>query len=48
VCHKCIDLEEKLERLLQRANLINDQVTIEQLRDLVETLKNIKDMLHPN
>jgi hypothetical protein len=48
MCDKCQELEKKIERYRRLAFSINDQLTIDQLNQVIENLEAEKVKLHPD
>ena len=48
MCQKCQFLEKKMERYRTVAASINDQLTIDQLNELIKDMEDEKAKLHPN
>jgi hypothetical protein len=47
MCEKCEELDDKIEHYRRIAASINDQLTIDRIRELVATLEAEKAALHP-
>jgi len=47
MCDKCIELDDKIEHYERISVSINDQVTIDRIKKLVEQMKAQKAALHP-
>ena len=47
MCDKCQELEKKIERYRRLTFSINDQLTIDQLNQLIKELEAEKAKLHP-
>ena len=47
MCDKCAELDEKIERYRRVSSSINDQLTIDRLKALIEELHAQKAALHP-
>ena len=47
MCDQCMELDKKIEHYERIARSINDQLTIDRLKELVEQMKAIKVSLHP-
>jgi hypothetical protein len=46
MCEKCVDLDEKIGRYRRMSNSINDQLTIERIRELILDAEAQKAALH--
>jgi hypothetical protein len=46
MCDKCVDLDEKIGRYRRMSNSINDQFTIERIRELILDAEAQKAALH--
>lgn len=47
MCDKCAELDEKIERYCRISSSVNDQLTIDRLKALIEELHAQKAALHP-
>lgn len=47
MCDKCIDLDDKMEHYRRIASRINDQLTLDRIKELIAELENEKAALHP-
>ena len=47
MCDKCIELDDKIEHYERISVSINDQLTIDRIKELVEQMKAQKAALHP-
>jgi hypothetical protein len=47
MCDKCIELDDKIEHYERISVSINDQLTIDRIKKLVEQMKAQKAALHP-
>jgi hypothetical protein len=48
MCDKCQELQKKIDRYRRLAVSINDQLTIDQLNQVIENLEAEKVKLHPD
>ena len=48
MCDKCTELDERIERCLRISSSINDQLTIDRIKELIENLRAQKAALHPD
>ena len=46
VCHKCIELDEKIEHYRWISRSINDRLTIDRIEGLIKDLQDQKVALH--
>jgi FAD/FMN-containing dehydrogenase len=47
MCDKCVELDGKIEHYERLSASINDQLTIDRIKELVEQMKAQKAALHP-
>jgi cell fate (sporulation/competence/biofilm development) regulator YmcA (YheA/YmcA/DUF963 family) len=47
MCEKCAELDERIERYRRVSSSINDQLTIDRIKELIEELQLQKAALHP-
>jgi hypothetical protein len=47
MCDQCLELDKKIEQYERIARSINDQLTIDRLKKMVEQMKALKVTLHP-
>jgi hypothetical protein len=47
MCDKCAELDERIERYRRVSSSINDQLTIDRIKTLIEELQAQKAALHP-
>jgi beta-phosphoglucomutase-like phosphatase (HAD superfamily) len=47
MCEKCIEIDDKVERYQRLSSRINDQPTIDGIKELIEQMKAEKVALHP-
>ena len=47
MCEKCVEIDEKIERYQRVSSGINDQLTIDGIKKLIEQMKAEKVALHP-
>jgi hypothetical protein len=47
MCDKCAELDNRIERYRRVASSINDQLTIDRLKDMIADLEAQKVALHP-
>jgi hypothetical protein len=47
MCEKCAELDERIERYRRVSSSINDQLTIDRIKALIEELQVQKAALHP-
>ena len=47
MCDKCAELDKRIERYRRVASSINDQLTIDRLKDMIADLAARKVALHP-
>jgi hypothetical protein len=47
MCEKCVKLDEKIEHYRGMTLAIGDQLTVEQIKALIEDLQAQKAVLHP-
>jgi len=47
MCEKCVELDEKIERYERLSSRINDQRTVDGIKELIEQIKVQKAALHP-
>ena len=47
MCDKCVELDGKIEHYERVSTSINDQLTIDRVKELVEQMKAQKAALHP-
>jgi hypothetical protein len=47
MCDKCVELDEKIERYRRVSSSINDQLTIDRIKELIADLQAQKATLHP-
>jgi hypothetical protein len=48
MCDKCDELDRKIEHYNRIAGSINDQLTIDRIKELVEEMHAAKAALHPD
>jgi hypothetical protein len=47
MCEKCAELDERIKRYRRVSSSINDQLTIDRIKALIEELQVQKAALHP-
>ena len=47
MCDKCAELEKKIEHYERIRSSINDQLTVDRIKELVERMRTQKAALHP-
>jgi hypothetical protein len=47
MCEKCAELDERIERYRRISSSINDQLTIDRIKALIEELQVQKAAFHP-
>jgi hypothetical protein len=47
MCEKCAELDERIERYRRVSSSINDQLTIDRIKELIEELQVKKAAFHP-
>ena len=47
MCDKCVELEKKIEHYERIRSSINDQLTVDRIKELVERMRTQKAALHP-
>ena len=47
MCDKCAELDAKIERYRRISASVNDQLTLDRIKELVEEIKAQKVALHP-
>jgi len=47
MCEKCAELDERIERYRRVSSSINDQLTIDRIKALIEELQAQKASFHP-
>jgi hypothetical protein len=47
MCNHCDDLDSRIKDCLERAELLDDEITMQYIDSLVASWKTIKDLLHP-
>jgi hypothetical protein len=48
MCDKCVELDEKIAHYERIRSSINDQLTIDRIKELVEQMQAQKSDLHPD
>jgi hypothetical protein len=48
MCDKCTELDDRIERYLRISSSINDQLTIDRIKELIEDVRAQKAALHPD
>ena len=47
MCEKCVELDEKIQHYERIRSAINDQLTVDRIKELVEQMHAQKAALHP-
>lgn len=47
MCDKCVELDEKIQHYERIGSALNDQLTVDRIRELVEQMRAQKSALHP-
>jgi hypothetical protein len=48
MCDQCVEIDRKIEHYKRISASINDQLTIDRIKELVEQMHAVKAALHPD